>query len=56
MMIDSENTVNCLIFCKGNVVDAVNDTLQKFIDDVSSWYNMNRLVLNVDKCNTLLTR
>ena len=45
---------DCLIYCNGNDVDDVNNTLQKCIDDVSSWYNMNRLVLNVDKCNTLL--
>ena len=45
---------DCLVYCAGNNLNDVNQNLQKCIDDVATWYDGNKLVLNVDKCNTML--
>ena len=45
---------DCLVYCTGSTVIDVNEKLQKCIDDASSWYTGNKLVLNVEKSNTML--
>ena len=45
---------DCLIYCTGNSVDDVSNKLQQSVNDISDWYNGNDLLLNVDKCNTML--
>ena len=47
---------DCLIYCTGNDVSNVNETLQMCIDDVTNWYDKNKLVLNAEKCNVMLVR
>lgn len=45
---------DCLVYCAGSSPRDVNKILQKCIDDVANWYERNNLVLNVEKCNTML--
>ena len=45
---------DCLVYCTGDNVDDVSDKLQQCVHDVSNWYSENNLLLNVDKCNTML--
>ena len=45
---------DCLVYCTGNSIKEVNENLQNSINAISIWYNGNKLLLNVEKCNTML--
>ena len=43
-----------LIYCTGNTIDELQNLLQSCVNDVSRWYKGNRLVINANKCSTML--
>ena len=43
-----------LIYCTGNSIVELNNTMQKCVDDIQEWYEQNKLVINRSKSNVML--
>ena len=43
-----------LIYCTGNSIVELNNTMQKCVDDIQEWYAQNKLVINRSKSNVML--
>ena len=43
-----------LIYCTGNNMSETNATLQTCVNDISNWYRKNNIVINEDKCFTMV--
>ena len=45
---------DALIYCTGNSIVELNNSMQKCVDDIQEWYEQNKLVINRPKSNVML--